>query len=78
MRKDEEVLCCVVLREAYMVVFGAIAWIVLTRAELAVYVHALRRRAHAPRISDCKRLNIVIEYVERHKCGFNSAEIQHH
>ena len=40
---------------------GAVASIAPTRAELAVYVQAFRRRAHVPRIKDCTRLNIVIQ-----------------
>ena len=36
--------------EACRSVFGAVFWTVLTRAGLAVYVHALQRRAHAPRV----------------------------
>ena len=64
--KDEEGLCDIALHDAYRSVLGAVAWIVLTRAELAVYVQALQRRAHAPRIEDCKRLNVVIRYMERH------------
>ena len=56
---------------------GAVAWTVLTRAELAVYVQALQRRAHAPRIKDCKRLNVVIRYMKRHKCGLKSIALKH-
>ena len=58
--KDDEALCDPQLHEAYRSVLGAVAWIVLTRAELAVYVQALQRRAHASRITDCKRLSVVI------------------
>lgn len=40
---EEDGLCCAVLHESYGFVLGAVAWIVLTRAELAVYVRALQR-----------------------------------
>ena len=51
------------LHEAYRPVLGAVAWIELSRAELAVYVQALQRRSHAPpRIIDCKRLNVAIRF----------------
>ena len=43
-----EELCDSRLRGAYRSVFGAVACIALTRAELAVYVQVLQRRAHAP------------------------------
>jgi hypothetical protein len=42
---------------------------ILTRADLAVYVQALQRRASTPRIIDCKRLNLVVRYAKRHKIG---------
>ena len=75
--KDEEAICDVILHEAHRSVLGAVVWIVFTRAELAVYVQALRRMAHAPRIKDCKRLNIVIRHVERHICGLESVTFPH-
>ena len=75
--KDEDTLCGNVLHDAYRSVLGAVAWTVLTRAELAVYVQALQRRAHAPRIKDCKRLNLVIRYMKRHKCGLRLVTLKH-
>ena len=74
--KDEESFCDVALHEAYGSVLRAVACTVLTRAELAVYVQALQRRAHAPRIEDCKRLGIVIRYVKRHTCVLKSFALQ--
>ena len=67
--KDEGAVCDTFLHEAYRSVLGAVAWIVLTRTELAVYVQAFRRRACAPRIKDRKRLHILIRYMKRRKCG---------
>ena len=43
---EDEAECCATFREAYRSVLGAVAWTVLSRAELAVYVQALRRSAH--------------------------------
>ena len=71
-RKDDETLCDGPCPDAYRSVLGAVAWAVLTRAELAVYVQAFQRRVHAPRVADCKRLNLVIRYMKEHKCGFKS------
>ena len=67
--KEEEAPCDIVLHEVCGSVFGAVAWTVLTRAELAANVQALRRRAHAPRIADCKRLSLVIRFMARRKCA---------
>ena len=53
----------------YMSLLGGIAWMVLTRVDIAVYVQALQRRAHSPRVKDCKRLNTVVRYVKRKKIG---------
>lgn len=61
--------------EAYRLVLGAVAWIVLTRAELAVYLQVFQRRAHPPRINDCTRSDIVIRYMERHNCGLRSVTL---
>ena len=46
--KDDAALCDSQLHGAHRSVLGAVAWIVLTRAELAVYVQAPQGRAHAP------------------------------
>ena len=70
--------CDVACHEAYRSVLGAVAWAVLTRAELAVYVQALQRRAHAPRVADCKRLNLVIRYMKKYKCGLKLVCLKHH
>ena len=75
--KEDEDRCAPILHEAYRSVLGAVALIVPTRAELAVYVQAQQRRAQAPRITDLKMLNVVIRYTERHKCGLKSVQIQH-
>ena len=70
-------MCDVVLHAAYRSVLGVVAWTVLTRAEQAVYVQALQRRAHAPRIKDCTRFNLVIRYVKWHKCRIKSITLKH-
>ena len=75
--QDDEALCGSKLHEAYRSVLSAVAWTVLTRAELAVYVQALQRRARAPRIIDCNRLDVVIRYMKRHKCGLKSITLKH-
>ena len=74
---DEEEECNIQLREAYSPILGAVAWIALTGAELAVYVQAHQRQAHATRIEPCKRLNIVTMNMKRHKCGLKLVAIQH-
>ena len=75
--KGDEVLCDEELHEAYRSVLGAVAWAVLTRAELATYVQALQRRPHGPRIQDCKQLSLVTRYMKKHKCGLKTVKLQH-
>ena len=74
---DEDAECVETLHGTYRPVLGAVAWIALTRAELAVYVQALHRRGRASRIKDCKQLDAVIRYMKRHKCGLKSVTSSH-
>ena len=62
---DEEELCDTLLHESYRSVLGVAVWTVFTWVELAAYVQALQRRAHAPRIKDCERLNLAIRCMKR-------------
>ena len=75
--KGDEALCDGPCHEACRSVPGAVAWIVLTRAGLAVYVQALQRRAHAPRAIDCKRLILVTRYMTKHKRGLKTVSLKH-
>jgi hypothetical protein len=67
--KPEDELADTILAGLYISVLGGVAWMILTRADLAVYVQALQRRASNPRITDCKRLNLIVRYAKRHKVG---------
>ena len=57
------------LAEAFYSLLGGVAWTVLTRGDVAVYVQALQRRGANPRVKDCYRLNMVLRYLKRHKVG---------
>ena len=72
----EEAECDARLHEACRSVLGVVAWTVLTRAELAVYVQAFQRRAQAPRINDCTGLIIVSRYMMRRKCCWEFCSLQ--
>ena len=74
---DDEVECNTTLHEAYRSVLGAVAWIVLTRAELAVYVQNFQRKAHAPNVRDCMKFNVLIRWMKNNKCGLKSVQIKH-
>ena len=53
----------------YRKILGEVAWTMLTRADLAVYVQALQRRGAKPRVVDCRRINLVVRYLKRHATG---------
>lgn len=53
--QEGDALCDEMLHGAYRPVPGVVARIVLTRAELAAYVQALQRRAHAFRTQGCQK-----------------------
>ena len=57
------------LHSEFSSLLGGVAWTVLTRAEIAIYVQALQRRSHSCRLKDCRRVNVVLRYLKRHKHG---------
>jgi hypothetical protein len=60
-----ESLCCTDLHSQYWSVCGAIAYAVLTRPDIAVFVAALQRWSHAPQVIHVKRLNAVVRWSQR-------------
>ena len=62
-----EALCCPTDHAAYMSLLGAVAWMVNTRADVAIFVGALQRVAKNPRIIDMKRLNTVLKFMKKHQ-----------
>jgi len=63
--KGADTLACPELHAQYWSVLGAIAYAVLTRPDVAVFVAALQRFSHAPKIIHCKRLNAVVRWAQR-------------
>ena len=61
--------CC------FMTLLGAVAWLLQTRIEVAVYVSPLQRHMHAPRAIDLRRLNRVIRWVQRHPRGLTYQQL---
>ena len=51
---------------AYMSLLGGVAWVVNTRAEIAIFVGALQRVAKTPKYKDMKRLNTVLRFMKKH------------
>ena len=66
---DDEELVGTTTHSSYMSLLGGVAWMALTRVDLQVFSQALQRRAHAPRVCDCKRLNICLRYIKNNKVG---------
>jgi hypothetical protein len=53
----------------YMSLLGGVAWTALTRVDMLVYIQSLQRHAHAPRVCDCKRINVVLRYLKKVRGG---------
>eukprot|EP00959_Pyramimonas_sp_CCMP1952_P071276 1488292-Pyramimonas_sp.AAC.1 len=49
----------------YMSSLGGVAWMVLTRADIVVYVGKLQRNMKDVKISDLKDLNKVLKWIKR-------------
>ena len=75
--EDEKLVTLTRLHDLFRSCIGAIAWAVLSRADIAVYVQVLQRRGHAPRVVDIKRCNFVIRFLRRHKCGIKTIKLEH-
>eukprot|EP00971_Amphidinium_carterae_P018913 372341-Amphidinium_carterae.3 len=56
-------------RLTYLSLLGALSWLVQTRPDLAVHVHALQRRGHAPRKIDLVRANATLRYAKTNQGG---------
>ena len=63
--KQPEELACTELHQQFWSVCGALAYAVLTRPDIAVFVAALQRMSHAPTVIHCKRLNTVVRWTQR-------------
>ena len=73
--KPPEELACTELHHEYWSVTGAIAYAVLTRPDIAVFVAALQRVSHAPTIIHCKRLNSVVRWAQRNPKGMHYVQL---
>ena len=57
-KKSEDAVSAV-LHSLYRSLLGAVAFLLLTRADVAVYASALQRLGHAPKVIHAKRLNVL-------------------
>eukprot|EP00971_Amphidinium_carterae_P351093 6491908-Amphidinium_carterae.1 len=53
----------------YLSLLGGLAWLSQTRADIMVYIQCLQRHGHKPRKADLTRMNTLIKYVRKHRCG---------
>eukprot|EP00971_Amphidinium_carterae_P247695 4918426-Amphidinium_carterae.2 len=56
-------------RLVFLSLLGAWSWLVQTRPDLAIHVHALQRRGHAPRKLDLVRANSALRYAKTTQVG---------
>jgi len=48
---------------------GKVAWMVLSRADEAIYIQYLQRRNHNPRYTDIRKLNLLIQHIRANPRG---------
>ena len=52
------------MHSLYRSLLGAVAFLLLTRIDVAVFVSALQRWGHAPKIIHVKRLNVLTKWIQ--------------
>ena len=75
LKGDDEELVSEEFHSKFNSLLGGVAWTILTRPDLAVYVQALQRRGAGPRVADLKRLSLAFRYLKRHKLGIWSGQV---
>ena len=60
--------CTTKLHHEFWSVLGALAFATITRADILVFVSALQRHSHQPKIIHVKRLNVVVRWAQRNPC----------
>ena len=73
-----DALCSPTDSGAYTSLLGGVAWVVNTRADIAIFVGTLQRLAKDPKYIDIKRLNIVLRILKRHPLKQHSRTSQDH
>ena len=53
-----------VLMGLFLALLGAVAWLLVTRVDIAVYVNSLQRVAKAPQLVHLKRLKRFVKYIQ--------------
>ena len=62
--------------EAFMSLLGAVAWCVLTRADVNIYIQSLQRHGSKPKASHWRKLILLGRYLKRHKIGLQYGRVQ--
>ena len=53
----------------FMSLLGGLAWLVLTRLDICVYVQCMQRHAQSPRVEDVRKLNRLLIWVQKRPAG---------
>ena len=62
---------------AYRSLLGGVAWLILTRAEAAVYVQSLQRAGATPTYGHLRRINVLLRYITKETSGLTYKTMQH-
>ena len=70
-RKDDVEVSsfCIDLVTLFMSLLGGLAWLVLTRVDICIYVQCMQRHAQSPRVEDVKKLNRLLRWVQKRPAG---------
>ena len=60
---------CVELVTLFMSLLGGLAWLVLTRLDICIYVQCMQRHAQSPRVEDVRKLNRLLRWVQKRPAG---------
>ena len=53
----------------FMSLLGGLAWLVLTRLDICIYVQCMQRHAQNPRVEDVRKLNRLLRWVQKRPAG---------
>ena len=57
------------LQTLFMSLLGGLAWLVLTRVDICIYVQCMQRHTQNPRVEDIKKLNRLLVWVQKRPAG---------
>ncbi|CAK0867548.1 unnamed protein product [Prorocentrum cordatum] len=60
----------------YPSLLGAIAWRIMTRIDIYIYVAALQRHGKAPKVGHIKKMNVLLKYMKEHPLALTTHKLK--